>query len=325
MKRRAALLGAGSALAAAAARAQTPPRRPRVGVLIPVTEASYAKRFAALRAGLAERGWVEPATLELVLRFADAQADRFPVLARELVAAGPEVIVVASTGATRAAMGATKTIPIVVASATDLLGSGLIASLARPGGNVTGLTLQRMDLGAKEIELLAELTPGLARLAVLHGPTGGAAAQMAALLRAAAAARGIETRTHHADSAAEIDAAFAAMAAERSQAVIVIDGPVPLLERERIARLAISGRLPVLTSSRDYVDAGTLVSYGPNAIAMNRRVGYFVDRILKGAKPADLPVEQPTIFELVINRRTATALGLAVPPTLLIRADEVIE
>ncbi len=323
MKRRT-LLAAG-VLLPAASHAQTPRRRPRVGVLIPGTEAAYAKRIAALRAGLAELGYAEPATLELVVRFGDAQADRYPELARELVAAGPDVIVAASTGAVRAAMAATKMIPIVVAGATDLLGSGVVASLARPGGNVTGLTLQRMDLVAKEIELLAELVPGLARLALLHGPTVGAAAQIAALLREAAATRGIETRVHQAVSGTEIDAAFAAMAAERSQAVIVIDGPVPAVERERIARLAISGRLPVLTSSREYVDAGTLFSYGPNSVAVTRRAAYFVDRILKGASPADLPVEQPTVFELVINVKTARALGIAVPQLILFRADEVIE
>ena len=324
MRRRALLATGATALAPSVARAQAP-RRPRLGVLVPGTSASDRPLFAALREGLAELGYVESATLELVIRFADGEIQRFPELAAELVAARVEIIVTSSTSGLRAAAAATKTIPVVAASASDMLGSGLIASLARPGGNVTGLSQARLETGAKEIELAAELRPGLARVGVLRGPAGGAGAQIFDVLRQAAAARGIEARDHEAPSPRNIDEAFAAMAASGAETAIIIDGPLTGAQRDRIAGLATAHRLPVISSSSSFVHAGTLASYGPDGGAMWRRAAYYVDRIVKGARPAELPVEQPTAYKLAINLRTAKALGLTIPPSLLQRADEVIE
>jgi putative ABC transport system substrate-binding protein len=191
------------------------------------------------------------------------------------------------------------------------------------------LSQQRFETAPKEVELLAELVPGLARLAVLRSEVGemglGVGPQVAEAIRAAAAARGIAMRPHVVASAEEIDGAFAAMTAEGSQAVIVVDAPLLSTHRARIVAAGVAGRLPVFAASRDYVEAGALASYGASQTAIYRRAAYYVDRILRGAKPADLPIEQPTTFELVINLRTAKALGLAVPQALLLRADEVIE
>jgi putative ABC transport system substrate-binding protein len=324
MRRRAALLGAGSLLAAAtAARAQGSGRRPRVGVLLSGPAAAYANGVAALRRGLGERGYVEPQTLELVFRYSGGELDRLPALARELVALAPDVIVTSSTPGVRAAMAATKTIPIVIAAAADVVGSGLVASLARPGGNVTGLTLLIPELGAKQLELLAELVPGLSRVGVLRGR--GEGAQAFETIGAAAAAHGIEARFEEFESADGITPAFAVIAAARCQAVILVDGPSLNPQRELVAKLLEVHRLPGISTLRLFVDAGSLASYGPNAAAMWRRAAHYVDRILKGAAPGDLPVEQPTKFELAINLKTAKALGLTIPPALLVRADEVIE
>jgi putative ABC transport system substrate-binding protein len=328
MKRRFALHGFAAALAAAApmAHAQQPaPRRKRLGLMIPGSSASDRRRLSALRAGLTERGWNEPATLELVVRFADGELERFPELAAELVAAQVDVILTSSTSGLRAAAGATQTIPIVAASASDLLASGLIAGLARPGGNVTGLSQARLDTGAKEVELAAELLPGLTRIGVLRGPAGGAGAQVFEALRAAAATRGIMARSYEAQSPSRIDAAFAAMATAGEQAVLIVDGPLTSAQRDRIAGLASGHRMPVISSSSENVRAGTLASYGPDAAVMWRRSAYYVDRLFRGAVAAELPVEQPTAFELTINRDTATALGLTIPQAILLRADEVIE
>ena len=326
MRRRAIL--AGGALATArfpASHAQGTRRRARVGYLSGAAALTDTGRLAALRAGLAELGHVEPETLELLVRFADGQDDRLTQAARALTAAAPDVIVVSGTRAVRVLMGETTAIPIVIASATDVVGAGLVASLARPGGNVTGLTMQRFDAVPKEVELLGELVPGLRRIAVLRGPAGGAGAELFEAVRMAAASRGIEARDHQVAEPHEIDAAFATIGEEGAQAVLLVDGPLLLVQRDRIAAAAQARRLPTLASSRDYVDAGALMAFGGNADARWRRAAWFVDRILRGAKPADLPVEQPTTFELVLNLRTARAIGLTVPQPLLLRADEVIE
>ncbi|MBM3524303.1 MAG: hypothetical protein FJX57_15215, partial [Alphaproteobacteria bacterium] len=247
-------LGFGSAPAIPAAIAQQPvPRRPRLGLLVPGSSASDRRRIDALRAGLAERGWSEPATLELVVRFADGELGRFPGLAAELVAARVDVIVTSATSAVRAAAAATRTTPIVSAAASDMLGAGVIASLARPGGNVTGLTQARVDTGSKEVELAAELLPGLARVGVLRGPAGGAGGQVFEAQRQAGAARGIAVRSYQADSPVAIDAAFAAMVAAAEQAVIVIDGPLTSAQRDRITGLASGHRMPVISSSSEHV------------------------------------------------------------------------
>lgn len=324
MNRRNVLLAAAVLLGTAAvARAQVPVGRLRIGVLLPGPVATYETGIANLRSALGDRGYVEPRSLQLVFRHAGTELDRLPALARELVEAEVDIIVTSATPGARAAMAATKTIPIVIASAADVVGSGLVASLARPGGNVTGLTLLIPDLGAKQLELLGEFVPGLARVGILRGK--GEGAQAFETIRAAAAARGIAARFEEVESVAEIAPALAAMTAARCQAVIVVDGPSLNAQTELIARLLVDHRLPAISTLRIYVDAGSLASYGPNVAANWRRAAYFVDRIAKGARPGELPVEQPTVFELAINRRAAKALGLAIPQAVLLRADAVID
>ena len=306
------------------AHAQDPRRRARVGMLLHGTPATYSTATSVLREGLAERGYVEPTTLELVFRFSNGAADRLPALARELVSAEVDVVVTSSTPAVRAAMASTRTIPIVFFAVADAMGSGLVASLARPGSNATGLTLLIPDLGAKQLDLLGDLVPGLRRVTVLRGR--GEGAQAFESIAAAVAARGVEARFVELSSAEEIGPAFAAMQPARSQAVIVVDGPLLNNRDARIADLAATYRLPMISTLRRYVDAGSLASYGPNINAMVRRAAtHYVDRILKGANPADLPVEQPTKFEFVINLKTAKTLGLTIPQSVLMRADEVIQ
>lgn len=324
MDRRTWLVAAHGLLVAAVAAAQPRGRRPRVGVLLPGTRDVYSSGIAALLEGLRERGHIEPGTLELVLRFSDGATDRLPALARELVAAEVDVIVTSSTPAIRAAMAATSTIPIVFSAVADAVGSRLVASLARPGGNVTGLTLLIPDLGAKQLELLGELVPGLQRVGVLRGR--GEGAQAFETIAAAVSARRLEARFVELGSPDEIAPAFATMVAARSQAVIVVDGPFLNNHSVLVVDLANVHRLPVISTLRIYVDAGSLASYGPNLLAMWRRAAtHYVDRILRGAKPADLPVEQPTTFELVINLKAAKALRLTIPPAVLTRADALIE
>ena len=324
MRRRDALLGGGLLLAAAPAAQAQSPRRPRVGVLVPGTSASDRIRIAALREGLAARGHVEPATIELFVRFADGRIDRLPGEARVLVAAQPDLIVAWGTAGVRATMDATTTLPIVCATADDLLASGLVPSLARPGSNLTGITLLASDIALKELELLIEIVPGLARVAVLWSPGGGGEIALRSLTEAARA-RGIAIASHEIAAPDRLEAAFAATTAARGQGVILIANVVLRLARDRIVSLAAAHRLPVVASQREYVDAGCLASYGADTAAMFVRAGYFVDRILKGAKPSELPVEQPTAFVQVLNLRTARALGLTIPPIVLARADEVIE
>ena len=330
MRRRAVIAGGAAAVAARPlyARAQ-PAARARVGYVSGGSAGTAAPLVAALRDGLAERGWIEPATLSLESRFAEGRLDQIAALVRELLTAEIRVLVTSGIVGARAAREVTQTLPIVIAGAIDIVGTGLVASLARPGGNITGLSQQRVETAPKEVELLAELVPGLARLSVLRAGVGdlsGAVGPQAfEATRAAAATRGIEAHSHEVTSAGELDAGFAAMVTAGSQAVIVIDAPLLSILRERIVAAGAAARLPVFASTREYVDAGGLASFGASQTAIYRRAAYFVDRILKGARPGDLPVEQPTAFELVINLRTARALGLTVPQTLLLRADEVLE
>jgi putative ABC transport system substrate-binding protein len=308
----------------AAASAQGSRRRVRVGLLLHGTPATYVRAAAAVRDGLAERGYAEPGSLELVIRHSDGVPERLPAIARELVALPVDVIVTSSTPAIRAAMDATKTIPIVFFAVADAIGSGLVASLARPGGNVTGLTLLIPDLGAKQVELLAGLVPGLRRITVLRGR--GEGAQAFESIAAAVGAQGIDATFVELVSPDDMAPAFAAMQASRSQAVIVVDGPLLNNFDARLATLATVYRLPMISTLRRYVDAGSLASYGPDVNAMARRAAtHYVDRIIKGARPTDLPVEQPTKFEFVVNLKAGKALGLAVPRSVLARADEVIE
>jgi putative ABC transport system substrate-binding protein len=236
-----------------------------------------------------------------------------------------DVIVAWSGGAAKAAQEATRTIPIVMSLVNDPVGSGLVASLARPGGNVTGLTVMSPDLAAKQVQLLKEVVPKVSRVALLTNPANPSSALFLREAEAAAQALGVRLQTLEARNPQEIDSAFAALTSERAGALLILPDGVFLSQRSQIAELAAKRRLPSMYLVREYAEAGGLMSYGPNFLDLMRRAAIFVDKILKGAKPADLPVAQPTTFELVINLRTAKAIGLTIPPSLLQRADQIID
>jgi putative ABC transport system substrate-binding protein len=280
----------------------------------------------AFRQGLRELGYVEGQNIVIEYRYAEGRDDRLADLAAELVRLKVDVIVAVSGVGTRAVQHATRTIPIVMAGASDPVGEGLVASLARPGGNTTGLSLLSAELPGKRLEILKETVPQSARVAVLTNLANPNHASVMHNLTGAAQALGLHLHVVELRRPDELDAAFAAMTRAGADALFVQGEPV-LLDglRGRIVDLAATSRLPAMYSWRMYVDAGGLMSYGPSLSDMMRRAATYVDKILKGAKPADLPVEQPMKFELVINLKTAKALGLTIPPTLLFQADEVIQ
>jgi ABC-type uncharacterized transport system substrate-binding protein len=280
----------------------------------------------ALRQGLRELGYVEGQNLVMEYRWAEGKAERLPDLAAELVQLPVDVIVAAGTAAVRAAQHATRTIPIVMADTADPVGQGLVASLARPGGNITGFSLLMAELPSKRLELLKETVPQRARVAVVANPADPTYEARMNNLRMAAQALGLPLHVVEMRRADELDPAFAAMPRAGVDALLVF-GDTLLLGRlrGRTIDLAAKHRLPAMYEGRPWVVAGGLMSYGPSLSDMHRRAAVFVDKILKGAKPADLPVEQPMKFELVINLKTAQALGLTIPPSLLFQADEVIK
>ena len=280
----------------------------------------------AFREGLRELGLVEGQNIVIDYRFAEGRFDRLPELAAELVLLRVDVIMAGPTPPAMAAKNATGTIPIVMAGVGDPVEQGLIASLARPGGNITGVSFSvGMDIFGKDLELLREAVPKLRRVAILSNPANPSHALAITNVKAAAGSFGVQLQLLEAREPNEFDGAFAAMAKERVDALLVLPDGMFLLHRARLADLAKKNRVPSMHGVREYVDAGGLMSYGPSTVTAWRRAASFVDRILKGAKPADLPVEQPTKFELVINLKTAKTLGLTIPPSLLARADEVIE
>ena len=322
------LIAAGALLAAPlAAEAQQAAKVPRIGYLTTSLGVS-PQRPEAFRQGLRDLGYVEGRNLVIEYRDAEGKVDRLPALAAELVALKVDVIVTgASTLAARVAKEATRTIPIVFA-AGDPVGSGLVTSLARPGGNVTGLSAFAPELVGKRLELLKQAVPGVSRVAVLWQPGAfGERTEKDTLKRAEVAARdlGVPLQFVEARGPADFDRAFSDMTRARAGALTVLASNMFNSERRRLVDLAAEKRLPAVYSARELVDAGGLMSYGANLAELNRRAATYVDRILKGAKPADLPVEQPTKFELIINLKTAKALGLTIPPSLLLRADQVIE
>jgi putative ABC transport system substrate-binding protein len=329
MKRRQfmALLGGAAAALPLAARAQQAERMRRIGVLMPTAagDPEAQARLVAFVQGLQEQGWTVGRNVRIDIRWAAGEPELFRRYAAELVALAPDVILGAVTSSVRALLEATRTIPIVFASATDPVGGGLIASLARPGGNVTGFSVQEFGLRAKSLELLKELAPHLARVAVLRdSTTTGGVAQFAAV-QTAAPALGMESTSIDSHDAREIERAVAAFARQPNGGLIVTTGAGGEAHRELIVKLAARQRLPAIYPYRYWVSGGGLLSYGPDVFDQYRRVATYVDRILKGEKPADLPVQAPTKYELVINLKTAKALGLDVPTTVLARADEVIE
>jgi putative ABC transport system substrate-binding protein len=281
--------------------------------------------FAAFRQGLHELGYVEGRNIQIESRWAEGNYDRLPGLAADLVRLKVDVIVTYGTPAAQAAKGATGTIPIVMAAIIDPVASGLVTSLARPGGNITGQSMMSPDLAEKQLQILKELVPKTSRVAVLHNPANPGNAPQVRHAQDAARALGVRLQILGARGPSEIDSAFAAMTAEQAGAVIVLVDAILQSNRARIADLAARHRLPAVYGLHEYAEAGGLLAYGPNRLDMFRRAATYVDRILKGAKPGDLPVEQPSTFTLVINLKTAKALGLTIPPSLLLRADQVIE
>ena len=306
-----------------AAHAQQPGKVPRIGYL---SSSSASAREEALWQGLRELGYVEGKNIVIEYRFAKGKFDQLPDLAAELVRLEVDVIVAAATQASLAAKGVTRTIPIVMSIVSDPVGSGLIASLARPGANITGTASMTAEVVGKSLELLKETVPKLSRVAVLWNPDNAIfQAQMLRETQVAAGALGVQLRTFGARGADEFDRAFAAMTRARAGALLVLADTILILHRAPIVDFAAKSRLPAMYGTRDYAAAGGLMSYGPNYADILRRTATYVDKILKGAKPADLPVEQPTKFEFVINLKTARTLGLNIPLPLLGRADEVIE
>jgi putative ABC transport system substrate-binding protein len=322
MRRREFLMALGGAAAAwpLAAHAQ---RIPRVGYVFSFIPSEGEHLWDACRQGLRDLGYVEDRNIVLEPRWAEGKHERLPGLVAELVRLNVDVIVAAATPASRAAKAATATIPIVIVAVGEPVRAGLVASLPRPGGNVTGLGLLTPDMSGKRLELLLEIARKLSRVAILMNPDNPVSAIFLEETQAAAQKLGIELQRVDARSLEEIEPAFDAMA--RADALIVFDDPVLWSRRPRIVALAEARRLPAMYGFTDFVKDGGLMSYGPNRPDQYRRTAIFVDKILKGAKPADLPVEQPTKFDFAINLKAAKALGLDVPPMLLARADEVME
>jgi putative ABC transport system substrate-binding protein len=308
-----------------AAEAQPAAKIPRIGLLSPFSPSDTALWHQAFRQGLRDLGWVEGKTISIEYRYAEGRRDRLPDLAADLVRLKVDIIFADTTSAALAAKNATRAIPIVLASGSDTVASGLVNSLARPGGNITGLDQIAPELGGKRLELLKEIVPILSRVAVLWNPQNPASTLNWKELQLPARQLGIQLHSLEVRSPTGFDKAFEAATRARAGALAIMPDPVFVTNLKRIADLAAKSRLPAIFHLREFVDAGGLVAYGPDRSDLFRRAATYVDKILKGARPADLPVEQPTKFELVINLKTAKALGLTIPPSLLQRADQVIE
>jgi putative tryptophan/tyrosine transport system substrate-binding protein len=310
------------------AEAQQPKKVPRIGYLSSFDPARESTRSEAIRLALRELGYVEGQNIATEYRYSEGKPDRAPELAAELVRLKVDIIVVAGGGTwVRAAKNATKTIPIVmVGVGTDPVVAGLVESLARPGSNVTGVTTLSTELGGKRLELLKEAVPKLARVAALYEPANPASVrEVKELLPVAARALGLTIQPWEVRDANGFEKVFTALNKDRPDGLYVTSGPLVRAHQKRIVGLTLKSRLPSMYYDREFVDAGGLMSYGADLADSYRRVAYFVDRILKGAKPADLPVEQPTKFELVINLKTAKQIGVTIPPEVLARASRLIK
>jgi putative ABC transport system substrate-binding protein len=317
------LLGAAAAWPLAA-RAQQPPRRPTIGYVAANTPSVESQRIDVFVQRLRELGWIEGRTIAIEVRWGEGRNERFAEIAAEFVRLKVDVIVTVGTPAAVAAQRATSVIPIVFAPSGDPVATGLVTSLARPGGNVTGLSAQATDSAAKRLELLREVVPDLRRLAILGDAGNPQGVLEMGEVQAAARGLGIEVAPLEIRRAEDITPAFDALKG-RADALYVVTGPLVTTNRIRINILALGARLPTMHGIRGNVEAGGLMSYGANFPDLYRRAADYVDKILRGTKPGDLPVEQPTKFDLIINVTTAKALGLTIPPKLLVRADEVIE
>jgi len=308
------------------AQAQQPKKIPRIGVLNPATPATVAHLIEAFKQGLREHGYVEGQNVVLESRFGEAKSEEFPVLAAELVRLKVDVIVAFTNPMIEAAKQATQTIPIVTPNSSDPVGSGFAASLARPGGNITGLTTASPELNGKRLEILKETVAKLSRVAVLLSPNFPGGALDLKETEAAARSLGLRIQPLEVRDASDIDRAFGAITKERADALTMFPGhPVLFVNRKKIVELAAKNRLPVMYALSEFVDAGGLMCYEPDRLVMYRRAAAYVDKILKGAKPADLPVEQPKKFELIINLKAAKQIGLTIPQSVLYRADRVIK
>ena len=302
--------------------AQQAGKVPRIGYLVQNYAKTSQRPLAAFREGLRERGWVDGQNIVIEVRFAEGRVDQLPALVAELIRLKVDTIVTGSSGTTWAAKNATQSIPIVMAASANALGEGLVASLAHPGGNITGMTfLGGPEIAGKQLQLLKEVAPTASRIAVLTNPTNRSHAAFAKEVKVAARSLGTQVQVLEAPNPDQLDSAFAAMTKEHAAALLVLTDSMFVGQGQRVADLAARSRLPALYSQREFVDAGGLMSYGPNLVDMFRRAATPVDKILRGAKPGDIPVEQPTKFELVINLKTVKALGLTIPQSLRVQAE----
>jgi putative ABC transport system substrate-binding protein len=327
MNRRTFLCGLtlGTLSAPLATEPQQAARVAQIGLLSSFSPSDTAAWHQAFRQGLRDLGWIEGRNLNIEYRYAEGRIDRLPGLAADLVRLKVDLIVTSVTPDALAAKNATQNIPIVMAAAGDVTVTGLVESLARPGGNITGLSQMNPELAGKRLELLREIVPNLTRVAVLWNPEDRISALTWKEIQLPARGWGIELHSLEVRTSSDIDRAFEGATRVRSGALAIMPSPVFVTNLRRLADLAMRNRLPSIFHVPDYVVAGGLVTYGPNRSDLFRRAATYVDRILKGAKPSDLPVEQPTKFELLINLKTAKALGLTIPLTLLQRADQVIQ
>jgi ABC-type uncharacterized transport system substrate-binding protein len=305
--------------------AQQPVKVPRIGFLGASSASVLAARIEAFRQGLRDLGYVEGKNIVIEWRSAEGKLDRLPALAAELVRLKVDVIVTTGPAPTRPAKEATSTIPIVMAFDNDPVGNGFVASLARPGGNITGLSTLAPEISGKQLELLKETVPRLSRVAVLGSSTTPGNAQALKETELAAGALGVKLQNLDVLGPKDIETAFRAAGKERADAVLVLSASVLNSHRTEIAKLAAKSRLPAIYPFPEYVEAGGLMAYGPSVTDLFRRAATYVDKILKGTKPADLPVEQPTKFEFIINLKSAKQIGLTIPPNVLVRADRVIK
>jgi len=309
----------------ASVQAQYSQKIPRIGYLQVTASSAVAARTEAFRQGLRELGYVDGKNIIIEWRFAEGKADRLPSLAAELVRLKVDAIVTSGPTVTRSAKEATVAIPIVMTFDNDPVGNGFVASLARPGGNITGLSTLAPEISGKQLELLKEIVPKLSRVAVLGGSGNPGNAQALKEIELTAGAFTVQLQHLDVQGAKDIETAFRAASKGHANAVLVLAGPVLVINRKQVIDLAVKNRLPATYYRREFVEDGGLMSYGVNFADLDRRAATYVDKILKGAKPADLPVEQPTKFELIINLKAAKQIGLTIPPNVLARADKVIK
>jgi putative tryptophan/tyrosine transport system substrate-binding protein len=307
------------------AEAQEPKKLPRIGYLAASSLSALSARSEAFRQGLRELGYVEGKNIFIEYRSAEGKLDRLPALAAELVSLKAAVIVTSGPTVTRPVKEATSTIPIVRTQDTDPVGNGFVASLAKPGGNITGLSTLRPEISGRQVELLKEIVPKISRVAVLGNSTTPGTAQALKEMERAARAFGMKVQHLDVQSPKDIETAFGAASKGHAEAVLVLTSGVFTSHRTQLADLAVKYRLPATYYRREFAEDGGLMSYGVSFTDLDRRAATYVDKILKGAKPADLPVEQPTKFELIINLNAAKQIGLTIPPNVLVRADTVIK